>query len=273
MRSLAFSPDATHLVSGSGGEWFTPNKTNELILWEVATGREVRRFAGPHDRIYGVAFRPDGKQVASISCDASVRLWNPETGALEQRMVGHTYHIACVAYSRDGRILATGGFDHVAILWDVATGKALHSLRGHDTGVYSLDFSPDGKTLITGRLERRDQGLGRLSRNGDCTPPQLERCDGSFVIAPTAESSPRRRRTARSSSGMPASWPTSSTASWAGTAGGATGPGIRATAGSSRPRDGVWCGFGTHPAGSTSATSRRDSAPEYTPLPSDPMAG
>ncbi len=149
IRSVAFSPDGTRLLSGSGAEQFTPNKTAELILWDVASGREVRRFAGPHDRIYGVAYRPDGKQIASVNCESSVKLWNPETGALEHRLTGHTDSINCAAYSPDGRILATGGRDHVAILWDVAEAKILHTLRDHDSAVSALDFSPDGKTLIT----------------------------------------------------------------------------------------------------------------------------
>jgi eukaryotic-like serine/threonine-protein kinase len=149
IRSIAFSPDGSRLVSGSGAEQFTPNMTAELILWEVASGREIRRFAGPHDRIYGVAYRPDGKQIASVNCESSLKLWDPETGALSHRLEGHTDYINCVAYSSDGRTLATGGRDHVAILWDVAGAKILHALRGHDSAVADLDFSPDGKTLIT----------------------------------------------------------------------------------------------------------------------------
>jgi WD40 repeat protein/serine/threonine protein kinase len=149
IRSVAFSPDGTRLVSGSGGELFTPRRHGEVILWAVASGREIRRFAGPHDRTYGVAYRPDGKQIASVNCESNLKLWDPETGALERRLTGHSYYIECVAYSPDGRTLATGSRDHTAILWDVASGRVLHTLRGHDCPISSLAFNPDGQTFAT----------------------------------------------------------------------------------------------------------------------------
>ena len=149
VRSVAFSPDGTRLVSGSGADQFTPGKTAELILWDVASGRELRRFAGPHDRIFGVAYRPDDKEIASIDCDASLKLWDPDSGLLKHRLVGHANDIDCVAYSPDGRILATAGRDQLAILWDVAGAKILHTLRGHDSSIASLDFSPDGNLLVS----------------------------------------------------------------------------------------------------------------------------
>jgi len=150
IRSVAFSPDGTRLVSGSGGELFTPKRHGEVILWAVAAGREIRRFPGPHDRTYGVAYRPDGKQIASVNCESSLKLWDPETGALQRRLTGHSYYIECVAYSPDGRTLATGSRDQTAILWDVASGRVLHTLRGHDCPISSLAFSPGGRTLATG---------------------------------------------------------------------------------------------------------------------------
>jgi serine/threonine protein kinase len=149
IRSLAFSPDGTRLLSGSGAELFTPNRTSELIVWEIPSGNEIRRFAGPHDRIYRVAYRPDGNQIASVNCESSLKLWNTETGELEHRLAGHVYYINWVAYSPDGRTVATGSRDQTAILWDVDGARILHTLRGHDSAIAALDFSPDGKTLIT----------------------------------------------------------------------------------------------------------------------------
>src|SRR5262249_39269018 len=53
---IAFSPDGKTLASaGRGG----------LRLWDVATGKEIRRFEGHRAEVYCVAFSPDGKTLAS----------------------------------------------------------------------------------------------------------------------------------------------------------------------------------------------------------------
>lgn len=71
--ALAFSPDNRFIVSGDGF-------ANVLILWEVASGRELRRFTGHDGAILGVAFSHDGRYIASVSKDKTVRKWEITTG-------------------------------------------------------------------------------------------------------------------------------------------------------------------------------------------------
>jgi WD40 repeat protein len=123
-----------------------------------------------------VAFRPDGKVLASGGSDNKVRFWDPRTGRQLRRLDGHDGDIACLAFSPDGRWLASGGDDRVIRLWEAATGKQVRRLRGHTHPIESVAFSPDGKLLAsccgghTVRLWDVASGKER-GRFGDSHPP------------------------------------------------------------------------------------------------------
>src|SRR3972149_2774551 len=68
IESIAFSPDGRLAVSGG---W-----DKSMVLWDVETGREVRRFSGHSDSVASVAFSPDGGYVLSGSWDRTLRLWD-----------------------------------------------------------------------------------------------------------------------------------------------------------------------------------------------------
>jgi len=46
------------------------------FLWDVATGKTIRRFIGHTHRVNAVDFNSDASVLASGSYDASVRLWD-----------------------------------------------------------------------------------------------------------------------------------------------------------------------------------------------------
>jgi RNA polymerase sigma factor (sigma-70 family) len=148
IRSFAFSPDGKTLAGSEGGLFGRGDEDRPLItLYELATGRPIRRFQGHRGTIHTVAFTPDGKTLASAASDKTIRLWEVATGK-QRRLWSAGNSASTLALAPDGKTLAAA-HDGVIRSWDLATGKALPPRGGHQGGVSSVALSPDGKTLIS----------------------------------------------------------------------------------------------------------------------------
>jgi WD40 repeat protein len=118
-------------------------------VWEVATGKSVFDLKGHEGDVLGVAFRPGGKQIATVGADKTVRLWSLADGREVLRLRGHTAAVTGVRFATDGKKLVTWSDDKTARVWDVESGAEVVGLRGHTGGLRDAEFRPDGLRVVT----------------------------------------------------------------------------------------------------------------------------
>src|SRR5262249_3462817 len=74
---IVFSPEGHFLASG-GRHWPARNTEVDtaIHLWELATGKEARRFDGHEDLVESLAFSPDGRRLVSANRDMTALVWD-----------------------------------------------------------------------------------------------------------------------------------------------------------------------------------------------------
>ena len=151
VQSLAVSPDGKYLLSGSNDF--------SAVLWEIATGRQLRRFTGHLAGVVAVAFSPNVDRVltAAGSPDNSAIVWEMATGRkIATIRDPNSSWIKAAAFSPNGLHVLTTPVEHYSatVIWDANTAARVRTLDGGSAQAVSSNesavFSADGRYVLTG---------------------------------------------------------------------------------------------------------------------------
>jgi WD40 repeat protein len=130
VTSVAFSPDGKRILSTA--------MDGTLRLWDVATGRQLRRIKAWDGPLYAARFSPDGLHAVSVDGEpfdydgiyapfnpgSTVRYWDLATGSQLARWQAPTPQVYSIGYTQDGgHVLASGSGAEVAT-WPIPQGPA-----------------------------------------------------------------------------------------------------------------------------------------------------
>lgn len=105
-----------------------------------AAGAVVAMFADHPSTPGGLAFSPDGRQLAIAHYDG-VTVWNLESGERDHKLYWHGSHTG-IAWSPDGRFIVTAMQDKEIHCWLMPEGKGMR-MSGYPAKIRSLSWTAD----------------------------------------------------------------------------------------------------------------------------------
>ncbi len=136
-------------LSGDGCLALSGGYEHVLRLWDVSSGKCIRKFDGHSSKVTSVALSASHALALSGSWDDTVRLWDVSSGECLRIFAGHAKDVTSVALSADGRLALSASEDHTVRLWQADTGKCLRT-DTHADYATSLALSTDGRWAVSG---------------------------------------------------------------------------------------------------------------------------
>jgi WD40 repeat protein/beta-lactamase regulating signal transducer with metallopeptidase domain len=167
VEALRFSPDGRLLASSTGYQ-------NAIRLWAMQNGRAAPFdiLKGHHSKIFELAFSPDGKQLASVSSDKSLKLWtidaHPKESDASRSADDNLGDVRALDFTPDCQSMVVLHSDSlVRPLIATVVNMADRRIRtrcelgaGEKYYSQSLRVSPDGRTCAT--VQRRVKPLSDI---------------------------------------------------------------------------------------------------------------
>ncbi|WP_372723523.1 c-type cytochrome domain-containing protein [Novipirellula sp.] len=149
ITATVFSPDGTQLVTGG---------YHELAIWNTADASLVRRIKNVGQRVFALAFSPDGRTLA-VGCgepgrSGEVRLIDFATGEIKGVVARTNDVVLDLAYRPGADELAIAAADASIRIVNVATLEEIRTIASHADWVTAVAWSDDGTRLASASRDK-----------------------------------------------------------------------------------------------------------------------
>ncbi|RPI78627.1 MAG: WD40 repeat domain-containing protein, partial [Planctomycetaceae bacterium] len=166
--------------------WATDGNRVEILNLETGEGVYLEDVG----RQPNLAFRPDGKVLATGGAAGWIKLWNAETAELLHTLeINRNRLVAVPVFSPDSRLLAVANVRGKTTVWDAETGEKKYELPP-ENNTLSCAFDPGSGQLATvhtgGRLALWNAETGAAIREQeveDQAPQSVRWLDGGNLLA------------------------------------------------------------------------------------------
>lgn len=182
LRANGFSRDGLNIRYfynprlSKDGRYFAVNKhqllSNTLMVYEIATGRELISMENKYKDTRILAFSDDGERIATLSKDSTLLIRSTATGETIMKAVEPFSHFNFASFSPDGKLIALTSSNNLGdgtvagrnvfaagvkpvfstntiTIWNIETQEKINTWQGHNNIISSVSFSPDGNQILT----------------------------------------------------------------------------------------------------------------------------
>jgi len=141
------SPDGKYIV--------TVSRDNKLIIWDLATKRELKvvnpTSAEDKSKKYAsVEYTSDGKLLIVGTFDDKILIIDAETLTVTKEVAVAGFGGETIAISKDDKYVAVEAKDDKIQLIDLTAGSVFKTFEGHTQFINKLSISPDNKFILSG---------------------------------------------------------------------------------------------------------------------------
>jgi len=160
VKGIGLGSTHARVASSRDGKRIATGLGTKVVLF--SPDGDVQALTGHTNRVWGVAFNPDGSLLASASEDGTVRIWDMAAMKCIRTLDGDPDGLMGVTFSPDGRLLAATSGKQLGrvktrpvFLWNTNTWEQRARFEGHSQTLFipAIGFAPDSKLLYTAASE------------------------------------------------------------------------------------------------------------------------
>jgi WD40 repeat protein len=183
IRSRKVLPVTASDIDIAHDRFVTGHKDGTLIVWNLGSGQEIKRFRPHRKLIRSVAISPDGAMIASSATDTRVALASIVSGKVRY-LENPSSDPRTLAFSPRGDSLYGAGWFRL-FRWNVGTGRIQTLDTEHKGIINDIQFTPDSQLAsISRQTDSAVLFLDPLSGKTNARYQQHDLCGVAVNVSP-----------------------------------------------------------------------------------------